>query len=381
MRLPTPTLLPAAASALLALTLAGPVMAAPGEAEPGMAVTETTEQGPVKVVETTDANGDTTKTVTVGGEADPVVKVVEKTEVDGDTTKTVVKVVEGDEGVVKVVETTEVDGDTTKTVVKVVEGDDDDDDDEGEVVEEIVEEEHHHHHRKFKWLGLQASAIFNPGVSNGRVPSSDGRLRQNQFKACVDPAGEHACGYVKGLDLKVQMFKTHGAWTYPRVIGYFRTGFSQGRVHVQPGAEGFAAGDATRLDYTSVPLFFGGNLYLFDEFPVRPYAGFGGGLDILRLDYRRAEQARTVDASARVGFELHGGVEVRISNYISLNAEVMQLWSARRKMAGLPDYSNTGLSVLAGVTIGIPVRLDRRGDDDHHTKTVRKIRRIEHDHD
>jgi hypothetical protein len=376
MRLPTSSLLPAAA-ALLALSAALPALAAPGE--PGTVVTETTEQGPVKVVETTDANGDTTKTVTVGGEAEPVVKVVETTEVDGDTTKTVVKVVEGDEAVVKVVETTE-DGET-KTVVKVVETDDDDDDDEGEVVEEIVEEEHHHHRAKIKWLGLQASAIFNPGVSSGRVPSSDGRLRQNQFKACVDPAGEHACGYVKGLDLKVQMFKTHGAWTYPRVIGYFRTGFSQGRVHVQPGADGFASGNATRLDYTSVPLFFGGNLYLFDEFPVRPYAGLGGGLDILRLDYRRAEQARTVDASARVGFELHGGVEVRISNYISLNAEVMQLWSARRKMAGLPDYSNTGLSVLAGVTIGIPVRLDRRGDDEHHTKTVRKIRRIEHDHD
>jgi hypothetical protein len=177
------------------------------------------------------------------------------------------------------------------------------------------------------------------------------------------------------------MFKTHGAWTYPRVIGYFRTGFAQGRAHVQPGADGFATGQATRLDYTSVPLFFGGNLYLFDEFPVRPYAGMGAGIDILRLDYRRAEQARTVDASARVGFELHGGLEIRISNYISLNAEVMQLWSARRKMAGLPDYSNTGLSVLAGVTVGIPVRLDRRGDDEHHTKTVRKIRRIEHDHD
>lgn len=26
-----------------------------------------------------------------------------------------------------------------------------------------------------------------------------------------------------------------------------------------------------------------------------------------------------------------------------------------------------------------PSRLDRRGDDHHHTKTVRKIRRIDHD--
>lgn len=369
---PSSSLLPVAA-ALLALTAAAPALAAPGEGEPGVVITETTQEGPVKVVETTDADGDTTKTVTIGPDsAAPVVKVVETTE--GGDTKKVVEIGDGGE-VVKVVETTDGDGDT-KTVVKVVEADDDDED--GEVVEEIVEE-HHHHHDHIKWLGLQASAIFNPGVSGGRVSGADGRLRQNQFKACIDPAGEMACGYVKGLDLKVQMFKTHGAWTYPRVIGYFRTGFAQGRVHMQPGAEGFAAGQATRLDYTAVPLFFGGNLYLFDEFPVRPYAGLGAGLDILRLDYRRAEQARTVDASARVGFELHGGVEVRISNYISLNAEVMQLWSARRKLAGLPDYSNTGLSVLAGVTVGIPVRLDRRGDDDHHTKTVRKIRRIEHD--
>lgn len=369
---PSSSLLPVAA-ALLALTAATPAaLAAPGEGEPGVVITETTQEGPVKVVETTDADGDTTKTVTVGPDAAaPVVKVVETTE--GGDTKKVVEIGDGGE-VVKVVETTDADGDT-KTVVKVVETDDDED---GEVVEEIVEE-HHHHHDHIKWLGLQASAIFNPGVSGGRVSGADGRLRQNDFKACIDPAGEMACGYVKGLDLKVQMFKTHGAWTYPRVIGYFRTGFAQGRVHMQPGADGFAAGQATRLDYTAVPLFFGGNLYLFDEFPVRPYAGLGAGLDILRLDYRRAEQARTVDASARVGFELHGGVEVRISNYISLNAEVMQLWSARRKMAGLPDYSNTGLSVLAGVTVGIPVRLDRRGDDDHHTKTVRKVRRIEHD--
>jgi hypothetical protein len=370
MRVSSSTLFPAT-FALLALSVAAPALAAPGDGDPGVVVTETTQEGPVKVVETTDANGDTTKTVTVGAEAAaPVVKVVETTE-DGDTKK-VVEIVDGNDAVVKVVETTE-DGDTT-TVVKVMETDEDD---ESEIVEEIVEE-HHHHHDKIKWLGLQASAIFNPGVSDGRVPGADGRLRQNQFKACVDPAGEMACGYVKGLDLKVQMFKTHGSWTYPRVIGYFRTGFAQGRVHVQPGADGFAPGNATRLDYTSVPLYFGGNLYLFDEFPVRPYAGLGGGLDILRLDYRRAEQARTVDASARVGFELHGGVEVRISNYISLNAEVMQLWSARRKLAGLPDYSNTGLSILAGVTVGIPVRLDKRGDDHHHTKTVRKIRHVEH---
>lgn len=366
MRRSATSLLPAAA-ALLALTASATTLAAPGEGEPAVVVTETTEQGPVKVVETTDASGDTTKTVTVGDAAAPVVKVVETTDASGDTKK-VVEINDGGE-----------------KVVVVEEGVDDDEDDgetKGEIVEEIVEEHHHRRDHEIKWLGLHAGAVFTPAGGSGRVSGTDGRLRQNQFKACADPAGQTACGYIKGLDLKVQMFETDSAWRYPRFVGYFRTGFEQGRVHVQPGAEGFAPGQATRIQYTSVPLFLGGNVYLFDEFPVRPYGGLGFGFDVLRLDYRRAEQARLVDASARIGFELHAGLEVRISNYISLNAEVMQLWSARRKLPELPDYSNTGLSVLAGVTVGIPVRLDQRNrDQDHHTKTVRKVRRIEHDHD
>jgi hypothetical protein len=345
----------AASSALLTLTAAAPALAAPGEGEPDVTITEITEPRPVKVVETTEANGDTTKTVIVGAAAAPVVKVVETTEADGDTKKVVIVEAKADEA-------------------------------KHEIVEEIVEEHHHHRDREIKWLGLHAGAIFAPGGGTGRVGSGQQRLRQNQFKACADPAGTTACGYIQGLDLKVQMFETDSAWRYPRFVGYFRTGFEQGRVHVEAGPEGFAPGQATRVDYTSVPLFLGGSVYLFDEFPVRPYGGLGFGFDVLRLDYRRAdgegrrtEQARLVDASARIGFELHAGLEVRISNYISLNAEVMQLWSARRKLPALPDYSNTGLSVLAGVTVGIPVRLDRRGNGEHHTKTIRKIRRVVHD--
>ncbi|MCX4246022.1 outer membrane protein [Paraliomyxa miuraensis] len=351
---PTASLLPISA-ALLALTATTPALA--GEGDGTTVVSESVEDGPVKVVVETDADGDTTKT-TVIEEADgeAVVKVVEKVE-DGQTKK-VVKITDGDQAVV------------------IVESSDDDDDDEI-VEEEIVEHHHHHRHRDIKWLGLHGGLVFNPGGSNGRVSSGDGRLRQNQFKACADPAGQTACGYVKGLDLKVQMFETDSAWRYPHFIGYFRTGFEQGRVVFEPGEGGIGPGQATRLDYTSVPLFLGGSLYLFDEFPVRPYAGLGFGFDVLRLDYRRAEAARTVDASARIGFELHAGLEVRISNYISLNAEVMQLWSARRKMPSLPDYSNTGLSVLAGVTVGIPVRLDRRNEDhDEHHHTVKKVRRV-----
>lgn len=355
MRASSPIFLPATI-ALLALSVAVPAMAAEGDGEPEVVVTETTTEGPVKVVETTDAEGNSTKTVTIANEGveTPVVKVTETTD-DGETKK-VVEIKDGNESVV-IVETS------------------DDDDDDDEVIEEIVEE-HHHHRKEIKWLGLHAGAVFSPGGGSGRVASGDGRLRQNQFKACADPSGQTACGYVKGLDLKVQMFETDSSWRYPRFVGYFRTGFEQGRVRFEAGEQGFAPGQATRIDYTSVPLFLGGNVYLFEEFPVRPYGGLGFGFDVLRLDYRRAEQARVVDASARIGFELHAGLEVRISNYISLNAEVMQLWSARRKMPELPDYSNTGLSVLAGVTIGIPVRLDRRNED-HHTKTVRTVRHVD----
>lgn len=335
--------------ALLALT--APSIASAGEDdEATAAVTETTEAGPVEITVETDGDGDTTKTTTIAADGDePIVEVVETTK-DG-TTKKVVRINDGDESVV------------------VVESDDDDDD---EIIEEEIIEEHHHQ-RDYKWLGLHAGVIFSPTGGNGRVSSADGQLRSNQFKACADPAGTTACGYVKGLDLKVQMFESPSAWKFPRFVGYFRTGFEQGRVRFQPGEEGFGTGHAQRLDYTSVPLFLGGNVYLFEEFPVRPYGGMGFGFDVLRLDYQRAQAARVVDASARIGFELHAGLEVRISNYISLNAEIMQLWSARRKMKALPDYSNTGMSVLAGVTIGIPVRLDRNNRQSH---TVRKIRRV-----
>ena len=342
------SLTPLAPAALLALTVA-PSLAFAGE--------DDVAEGPVTVVVETDEDGDTTKTVTVAADDgdDPMVSVVETKE--GGETKKVVKIVDGDESVV-IVETSD---------------DDDDDDDDDDFVEEIVEE--HHHEHDYKWLGLHAGAVFSPTGATGRVSSSDGRLRSNQFKACADPEGDTACGYIKGLDLKVQMFESPSAWKFPRFVGYFRTGFEQGRVRFLPGPDGFSPGQAQRLDYTSVPLFLGGNVYLFDEFPVRPYGGLGFGFDVLRLDYRRAEQARLVDASARIGFELHAGLEVRISNYVSLNAEVMQLWSARRKMEHLPDYSNTGMSVLAGVTVGIPVRLDRH----EHEHTIRKVRRVSKD--
>lgn len=349
---PARLLLVSAAASLLALTTSASSALA---SESG---TDQAEEGPIEVRVETDADGKTTKVITVAAdEAEEQADAKAKEAPEAGTTTKVIEIVDGGESVV---------------IVETTDDDDEHDDEHDDIVEETIET--HERTPELKWLGLQGSLVLSPTGATGRVSSSDGRLRSNQFKACADPDGTTACGYIKGMDFKVQMFETRGAWTYPRFVGYFRTGFEQGRVRFSPGEAGFAEGQATRLDYTSVPLFLGGNAYLFDEFPVRPYAGLGFGFDVLRLDYRRAQQARTVDASARIGFELHAGLEVRISNYVSLNAEVMQLWSARRKMEDLPDYSNTGMSVLAGVTLGIPVRLGQRGEHE----TVRKVRRVHH---
>jgi hypothetical protein len=57
----------------------------------------------------------------------------------------------------------------------------------------------------------------------------------------------------------------------------------------------------------------------------------------------------------RIGFEMHGGIDVRITNYFGLFGEVRQLWSAKLRAEGLPAFSNTGFSVITGLKIGIPV--------------------------
>ena len=118
-------------------------------------------------------------------------------------------------------------------------------------------------------------------------------------------------------------------------------------------------GEAERLSYLSVPLFLGGNIYAFDRFPLRPYAGMGFGLDVLRVDYDRHVPDMIVDpgidptlsdVSARIGFELHAGLELRIRNVVTLSAEVMQLWSKRRNLNGVPDFSNEGFTVILGLS-------------------------------
>jgi hypothetical protein len=157
------------------------------------------------------------------------------------------------------------------------------------------------------------------------------------------------------------------------VLGYFRTGYTAGHAVFSNGADAIPDGKPTALSYMTVPLFLGGNIYAFDNFPVRPYAGLGFGFDVLRLDYSRQNADRLTDVSMRIGFELHAGVEARITNYVSLTAEVMQLWSARRRIVGLPDFSNEGFTVIMGVAIGIPLHKPK---PPRKHKTVIKARKV-----
>lgn len=255
-------------------------------------------------------------------------------------------------------------------VTIVVEGSDED---EEVVIEEVEETEHHH--TDLRWAGLSVSTVFSPVPSTGSVSEAVGRLNANKFRACLRPRGKSTCGYVKGFDVKIQMFESDHGRDYPTVVGYFRSGYTAGRVDVDSGSNDFIPGQVTSMRYVSVPLYFGGNIYAFGDFPVRPYAGMGAGFDILRLDYRRSGEDRKLDASGRIGFELHAGVEARISNFVSLHVEVMQLWSARRKLSGVPDFSNTGLSALAGVSVAIPTNL-RDYREHHHERTVRRTKRV-----
>lgn len=334
---PTPT---APAAPVVIAPAPAPTVVAPAPAAPAPTVIVTQPPAPpAPVVVVNNANDDVADAVVVETDDDDEVEVIE---------------VEDDDAKVRI----------------VVKSDDDDEEVEVEIEETVT---HHHHH--LRWVGLTASTVFSPIPSSGSVDIRSGPHNANAFRACLKPAGKSSCGYVKGFDFKLTMFESHGSKDYPWAIGYFRTGFTAGRADIDPGAAGFASGQTNSVRYTAVPLFFGGSFYAFGDFPVRPYAGLGAGFDILRLDYRRHDQARRLDASARIGFELHAGLEARITNFVAIHAEVMQLWSARRKLADVPDFSNTGLSVLAGVSVAIPTNLDEWRESTTHRKTKKTTRR------
>lgn len=246
------------------------------------------------------------------------------------------------------------------------------DDAEHRVVEETVEEVEVEMPGRSTWMGLRVGSVLTPYRHTGPITPGK-RVTSNQARACLDPVDLRYCGSVRGLDLRVEMFEARGRTSYPRWTVFFRTGYTAGRFAFDAfdHETGFDPGEARALSYHTVPLFFGTNLYLFEKFPIRPYGGLGFGFDVLRLQYHRHQTNDRIDASGRIGFELHGGLEARITNYVSLNVEVMQLWSARRKIAGLPDYSNEGLTFIGGIAFAIPTEHSRR------RKEIRKVRRVE----
>lgn len=205
------------------------------------------------------------------------------------------------------------------------------------------EKEHHHHKRHAVWGGVTVGLVFAPFRPAGTFSADASRITANQMDAWSGP--------LRGVDVRWQTFDLDEG-RFPRTVGYFRSGYTQGSA----GFTGGGSGDAAALNYLTVPLFFGGNLYLFRDFPLRPYAGLGFGLDVMRLDFQRQDAGSFRDVSARIGFELHGGVEVRITNHLALTGEVMQLWSARRRIIGLPDVSNESFTAILGITGAFEMR-------------------------
>lgn len=209
--------------------------------------------------------------------------------------------------------------------------------------------------RSRPWGGVFLGVGVTPFAPSGTESAGTRRVNANDARACLAPGSAGACRQVRGFDLRWQLFRVETARRFPRFLGYFRSGYEGGRINFSRDG-GFLSGDASALSYVSVPLYFAGNIYLFDEFPLRPFAGLGVGLDVIRLDYARVNADRLTDTVVRPGFELHAGLELRLTNYVSLTGEVKQQWSARKKISGVPDFANEGVTFITGVAIGFPLR-------------------------
>jgi hypothetical protein len=221
------------------------------------------------------------------------------------------------------------------------------------------------------WGSLSFGGKFLTFAPEGTVTHPEPRISGNQFNGFTSSGfGRH----FRGFDARWYIFDADSYKDYPRADAYMRMGFEQGSMDFEPRDEesGFEVGDAMHFRYRNVPVFFGFNVYIIRRFPIRPYAGASVGLDIARLDYTRfttIDDAPThfEDLVARPGFEVHAGLDVRITNFVSLVWEVGQLWSARKKYTGVPDFSNTGMTAMAGLRVGFPL-----GPKARHKRRVSK---------
>jgi hypothetical protein len=229
------------------------------------------------------------------------------------------------------------------------------DDEAGSVLERLAEQRE----ATRPWGSIYLGVPVTPFSPRGPLPVTQERVTANDMRACLVPRQGQACQQVRGLDLRWQYFRVKRGARFPRSLAYFRSGYEAG-VATFAREGGALAGDAAQLSYIAVPLWIGGNIYAFDQFPLRPFAGFGVGLDVIRLDYDRVDAPRLTDTVVRPGFDLHAGLELRITNYVSLTGEIKQQWSARKRISGVPDLANTGVTLTAGIAIGFPLRPQER---------------------
>ncbi|HET6584046.1 MAG TPA: hypothetical protein VFG69_11370, partial [Nannocystaceae bacterium] len=203
------------------------------------------------------------------------------------------------------------------------------------------------------WAGVQVGTIITPFAPGGGVDWQK-RVVSNQFSGAVVPKWPNNARALRGIDLRIHGFRILDD-KFPSWVTYFRTGFGAGYADFRRD-QGFEPGMATALSYVSVPLFFGASFYPIKNFFLRPYFGLGFGLDVIKLAYHRDRAAMLERVVARPGFELHAGLEARITNYVALSFEIMQEWSARKKIDNAPDFSNEGFTIITGVAISIPVK-------------------------
>lgn len=218
------------------------------------------------------------------------------------------------------------------------------------------------------WGGLFFGTVLTPQNPGGRLDADAGRVTSTDYRGCISPDDPNACSVVRGFDLRWQVFRTSSKKKYPGWLGYVRTGYTAGHAvfppEVEMGVPVLEPGVAVTGSYVAVPVFLGGNVYVFDNFPLRPYAGMGFGFDVIRMRYERVEAATRTVTKARIGFELHAGLEARITNHVALSAEVMQLWGARKRFDGVPDFANRGFSMVFGVAVGFGL---------HDSKQARRV--------